>query len=133
MKCDICDMPAVINDLCQGCYDDLAKGGDDALRAAEMFQLRIAELKSESNKLHDALERQSELIAGLRNEIATKDKRIADLRIAVEAGLRISETNQKAQHRIGDLEQTVLYLTAQCQECVEQLSEGKEYSEGCKP
>lgn len=22
---------------------------------------------------------------------------------------------------------------AQCQECVEQLSEGKEYSEGCKP
>lgn len=65
MKCDICDMPAVINDLCQGCYDDLAKGGDDALRAAEMFQLRIADIKIESNKLHDALERNSEVIKAL--------------------------------------------------------------------
>lgn len=64
---------------------------------------------NEIDKLHDALERQRELIAALRNEIATKDKRIAEL------------------------EQTILYLTAQCQECVEQLSEGKEYSEGCKP
>lgn len=31
---------------------------------------------SENDKLHDALERQSELIAALRAEIATKDKRI---------------------------------------------------------
>jgi chromosome segregation ATPase len=64
---------------------------------------------SENDRLHDALERQSELIKALRLEIATKDKRIADL------------------------EQTILYLTAQCQECVEQLTEGKDYSEGCKP
>ncbi len=64
---------------------------------------------SEVDKLNDALGRQSIVIAGLRNEIATKDR------------------------RIGELEQTILYLTAQCQECVEQLSEGKEYSEGCKP
>lgn len=34
---------------------------------------------SEVDKLHDALERQSELIAALRNEIATKDKRIKEL------------------------------------------------------
>jgi len=64
---------------------------------------------NENDKLHDVLERNSELIKALRNEIATKDR------------------------RIGELEQTILYLTAQCQECVEQLSEGKEYSEGCKP
>lgn len=61
---------------------------------------------NEVNKLMDELERKSELINALRNEIATKDK------------------------RIGELEQTILYLTAQC---AEQLSEGKEYSEGCKP
>lgn len=34
---------------------------------------------SENDKLHDVLERQSELIHALRVEIATKDKRIADL------------------------------------------------------
>ena len=65
---------------------------------------------NENDKLHDVLERNSELIKALRNEIATKDRRIAEL------------------------EQTILYLTAQCQECVEQLqSDGKTYSEGCKP
>lgn len=47
---------------------------------------------SEVDKLLDALERQSELIKALRNEIATKDK------------------------RIGELEQTVLYLTYAPQE-----------------
>jgi len=86
--------------------------------------------RKENDKLHDALERKSELIAALRNEIAAKGKRIDDLRIAVEAGLRISETNRKAQQRICELEQTILHLTAQCKE---QDSEGKEYSEGCKP
>lgn len=65
---------------------------------------------NEVDKLLDELERQSELIKALRLEIATKDK------------------------RIGELEQTALSGTAQCQECVEQLqSEGKAYSEGCKP
>lgn len=59
--------------------------------------------KNTINRLLDELERQSEIIAALRNEIAVKDQ------------------------RIGELEQTILYLTAQCQECVEQLSEG------CKP
>jgi len=35
--------------------------------------------RKENDKLHDALERQQEVIAGLRNEIATKDKRIQTL------------------------------------------------------
>lgn len=41
---------------------------------------------SEVDKLHDELERQSELIAGLRAEIATKDKQIALLADKLQAG-----------------------------------------------
>lgn len=94
MKCDICDRPAVINDLCQ------------ALRAAEMFQLRIADIKIESNKIHDALERNSEVIKALRNEIATKDKRIKELEAELTA-------------------------IAEWQELV--TADGRTYSEGCTP
>lgn len=72
----------------------------------------------------------SEVIAGLRNELHAKDKRIADLEFQYDAVRQLC--NDHAQ-RIAELEQTILYLTAQCQECLEQLSEGKEYSEGCKP
>lgn len=72
-------------------------------------------LVSEIDKLHDALESYSELIKALRNEIATKDKRIGDLEFQYDAVRQLC--NEHAQ-RIGDLEQTVLYLTAQCQECV---------------
>ncbi len=70
---------------------------------------------SEVDKLNDALGRQSIVIAGLRNEIATKDRRIGDLEFQYDAVRQLC--NEHAQ-RIGDLEQTVLYLTAQCQECV---------------
>jgi len=41
---------------------------------------------SEVGQLHDALERQSELIAALRVEIATKDKQIAMLADKLQAG-----------------------------------------------
>lgn len=111
---------------------------------------------NENDKLHDALERQSELIKALRNEIATKDKRIKELEQAHDSrglgALAIVEKHlaqiealvneKKAQRdRIEELEaenaqraQTILYLTAQCQECVEQLqADGRMYSEGCKP
>jgi len=41
---------------------------------------------NENDQLHDALERQSEVIAGLRNEIATKDTQIAMLADKLQAG-----------------------------------------------
>ena len=47
---------------------------------------------SEVDKLLDELERQSELIAALRVEIATKDKRIATL---LEANRELSEKVRK--------------------------------------
>lgn len=91
----------------------------------------------ENDKLHDALERQSELIAALRNEIATKDKRIKELEGRNKQQelsiLSLAESHKKQEQCIAELEQTILYLTVQCQECVEQLSEGHTYSEGCKP
>lgn len=39
---------------------------------------------SEVDQLHDALERQNKLIAALKNEIATKDKRIKALEAQAE-------------------------------------------------
>jgi len=48
--------------------------------------------RKENDKLHDALERQQEVIAGLRNEIATKDKRIQTL---LEANRELSEKVRK--------------------------------------
>lgn len=72
---------------------------------------------SEIDKLHDALERQSEMIAGLRAEIATKDKRITELEATHDGlgALALAERRQatiwelieekKAQHdRIEELE-----------------------------
>jgi len=47
---------------------------------------------SEVDKLLDELERQSELIAALRAEIATKDKRI---QILLEANRELSEKVRK--------------------------------------
>jgi hypothetical protein len=65
---------------------------------------------SENDRLHDALERQSELIAALRNEIAL---------------LKAKNAEQM---------KTIIALAAQYRECVEQLqADGKDYREGCKP
>jgi len=48
--------------------------------------------KNKINRLPDELERQSELIAALRAEIATKDKRIQTL---LEANRQLSEKVRK--------------------------------------
>jgi len=61
---------------------------------------------NENDKLHDALERQSELIKALRNEIAL---------------LKAKNAEQM---------KTIIALAEQHRELTEQLSEGKEYSEG---
>lgn len=63
---------------------------------------------SELDQLRDHLERQSEVIAGLRNEIATKDKRIKELEAELQA-------------------------IADWQTLVVGESDGRAYSEGCKP
>lgn len=61
---------------------------------------------SETDKLYDALERQSELIAALRNEIAL---------------LKAKNAEQM---------KTIIALAAQYRECVEQLqADGKDYTE----
>ena len=61
---------------------------------------------TENDKLHDALERQSELITALHREIAL---------------LKAKNAEQI---------KTIVALTAQYRE---QASEGKTYSEGCRP
>lgn len=56
---------------------------------------------------------------------ALTDSQERNRQIAAELAMLKGENAQQAQ--------TILYLTAQCQECVEQLSEGRTYSEGCNP
>jgi len=51
---------------------------------------------SEVDKLLDELERQSELIAALRVEIATKDKRIAELG-STATGDRVARSRRKRE------------------------------------
>lgn len=55
MQCSVCDHPVYRDGLCQGCYDDLASGGDEAMRVAEMFQLRLAERDARIAELEAAL------------------------------------------------------------------------------
>lgn len=78
-----------------------------------------------------------DIVFEMRDDLIKAEQRIAELTAAMADTQAYNATlvndMAKAQKRIGELEQTILYLTAQCQECVEQLSEGKEYSEGCKP
>lgn len=57
---------------------------------------------SETDKLLDALERQQELIAGLRNEIATKDKHITELE-ATHDGLGALALAERRQTTIWEL------------------------------
>lgn len=65
------------------------------------------------------------------------EQRIAELTAALadshERNRQLAAEVARLQGENAQQAQTILYLTAQCQECVEQLSEGKEYSEGCKP
>lgn len=60
---------------------------------------------SELDKLHDAIERQSEIIAALRNQIATQAAQIRQLEAQLAATLTTIET----------------------------ACDGRTYSEGCKP
>lgn len=68
---------------------------------------------NENDKLHDALERQSELIKALRNEIATKDKRIKEL----EGRNKQQELSIMALAK-SYKERDEALKAAQCQECV---------------
>jgi chromosome segregation ATPase len=102
---------------------------------------------SEVDKLHDELERQSELIKALRNEIATKDKQIAELdqdlleinRLLSEAGIEhsgykkqaprvemlVERARKHAQLRIEEIKKRKALEAAQ--------PDGRTYAEGCKP
>ena len=75
-----------------------------------------------------------DIVFEMCDDLIKAEQRIAELTAAMADTQAYNATlvndMAKAQKRIGELEQTILYLTAQCQE---QLSEGKEYSEGCKP
>lgn len=85
---------------------------------------------SENDKLHDALERQREVIAGLRNELHAKDKRIADLEYENEAlqesldgkGRGMWELVAMKDRALEEYEQIVAELKAQIDKY-----------EGCKP
>lgn len=55
--------------------------------------------KNTINRLLDELERQSEIIAALRLEIATKDKRIKELETQLAAALTAANTTIDADGR----------------------------------
>ena len=63
---------------------------------------------SEVDKLNDALERQSELIAALRAEIATNGRRIVELEKTLntyrEGAMQYSDTLNELHRRIAELE-----------------------------
>lgn len=71
---------------------------------------------SEADKLNDALERQSELIAALRNEIATKDKRIKELEGRNKQQelsiLSFAESHKKQEQRIAEQAKRIAELEA---------------------
>ena len=79
---------------------------------------------SEVDKLHDELERQREVMAGLRNEIATKDKRIAELEAENEQlqeslddrGIFVWKLVAMKDRALAEYEQIVAELKAQIDE-----------------
>lgn len=86
-------------------------------------------------RLLDSLERQSELITALRNEIATKDKRIAELEAQVKA---LADANQAGAYRDKDVTLYVAQLEAQLAAVLATVDaatapDGRTYAEGCKP
>ena len=86
-------------------------------------------------RLLDSLERQSELITALRNEIATKDKRIAELEAQVKA---LADANQAGAYRDKDVALYVAQLEAQLAAVLATVDaatapDGRTYAEGCKP
>lgn len=89
---------------------------------------------NEVDKLNDALDRQSELIKALRNEIATKDKRIKELEAENESlqesldgkGMGMWEVVAMKDRALGEYAQIVADLKAQ-------IADGRTYSEGCQP
>lgn len=87
-------------------------------------QRRVNELESNFAAANEALRLAAERVADVEAMYEFE---------ATHNGLRMIEIGG-LKKRIAELEQTILYLTAQCQEYVEQLqSDGKTYSEGCKP
>lgn len=59
---------------------------------------------NENDKLHDALERQSEIIAALRNQIATQAAQIRQLEAQLAATLTTNEALRLAAERVADVE-----------------------------
>lgn len=94
---------------------------------------------SEIEKLHDELERQSELITALRNEIATKNARITELEadiesVAAEAAHTISGLAKRIAERdkrIAELESHLAAVLATVDAAT--APDGRTYAEGCKP
>lgn len=79
--------------------------------------------KNTINRLLDELERQSEIIAALRAEIATNGRRIVELEKTLntyrEGAMQYSDTLDELHRRIAELE-TV-------------RADGRTYVEGCTP
>jgi len=110
----------------QDCYDHIDEEGlsKDENRARTHLVTLCREIAALfDDEADDAFEDMEERIATLTAALADSHER--NRQLAAEVARLQGENAQQAQ--------TILYLTAQCQECVEQLSEGKEYSEGCKP
>lgn len=127
MKCHACESTAIyIDGLCEGCYNDLCSGGDDAATVAEKLvsviaakDARIAELEqcfdSERQRHHDTGARIPPLMA-----------RIAELAAALERTQQSREfrTNllltsmDKSSARIAELEAQLVAALATIEQAV---------------
>ena len=91
-------------------------------------------MMTESDKLHDALERQQELIAALRNEIATKDRHITELEAENESLQESLDGKGMGMWEVVAMKDRALEEYAQIvAELKTQLADGRTYSKGCTP
>ena len=133
MKCFACELPAAHDGFCEGCYDDLCMGADDALSVAE----KLTGIIDAQNVELVAYER---IVSELNAALAAQPERMAALDL-IDQRDRIAALefdNATYKEIIAELEQQSRSIRAcaaidRASEMITQLPNGRDYAEGCKP